>query len=285
MSDVVVITGCSSGIGLETALAFARRHDQVFATMRDTGKSTPLLDRAADENLTIDIVELDVRSDGSVAAAVAEVRRAAGRIDVLVNNAGVGYGGPVEEMDPAGWQAVLDTNLYGPIRMVQAVVGEMRTRGSGAIVNIGSAAGHIPGGAFMAFYAASKHGIRAFTESLYAELHPFGITVRVVEPGFFASEIYNTASRMFPGAAASPYAEALAINDAFFVHSSTNAPGAAQCAAIIVQAVHDPAATVWTPAGEDAAMLATMAREATSVEEWTTNINTFVQIVAAGGAG
>ncbi len=170
MSDVVVITGCSSGIGLETALAFVRRGDQVFATMRDTGKSTALRDRAADENLTVDIVELDVRSDESVAGAVAEVRRAAGRIDVLVNNAGVGYGNPVEEMDPSGCQALFDTNLYGPIRMVQAVVGEMRTRGSGAIVNVGSAAGHIPGGAFMAFYAASKHAIRAFTESLYAEL-------------------------------------------------------------------------------------------------------------------
>ena len=283
MSDVVVITGCSSGIGLETALAFARRGDQVFATMRATGKSTPLLDRAADENLTIEIVELDVRSDESVADAIAEVRRAAGRIDVLVNNAGVGYGNPVEEMDPSGWQALFDTNLYGPIRMVQAVVGEMRARGSGAIVNIGSAAGHIPGGAFMAFYAASKHAIRAFTESLYAELHTFGITVRVVEPGFFASEIYNTASDLFPGAAGSPYAAAMDMNDAFFRHSSANAPSATQCASIIVQAVHDPAATVWTIAGEDAVMLTAMARDATSVEEWTTNVNGFVQAVLGAG--
>src|SRR5687768_8382205 len=113
---VVLITGCSSGIGLEAALAFARRGDTVAASMRDPAGGDTLQRRAKEEGLEIDIVTLDVTDDESVVAAVRDVETRLGPIDVLVNNAGVGYPGPVETIDWERARAVYETNVWGPVR-------------------------------------------------------------------------------------------------------------------------------------------------------------------------
>ena len=119
---VVLITGCSTGIGLATALAFARGGDTVVASMRNVAKADPLMKRAADEGLTVGLVQLDVTDDASVTAAVVEVEKLHGAVDVVVNNAGVGYDGPIETIDIDRARAVYEANVWGPVRVSRAVI-------------------------------------------------------------------------------------------------------------------------------------------------------------------
>ena len=179
---VALITGCSRGIGLRTALHFSRKGHTVFASMRDTSIAGELENAARDEGLSIEILQLDVTDDASVQRAVAKVLDAAGRIDVLVNNAGFGFFGPIEEADMDEAKLVFDTNFFGPLRMIQAVLPGMREQLSGTIANVSSLSGVIceP---FNGVYAGSKHALEAMSESLYYESHPFGVRILVIEPG------------------------------------------------------------------------------------------------------
>ena len=180
--SVVLITGCSSGIGLETAVAFARRGDTTYATMRDPDRATRLLARAASEGATLEVLGLDVTDDASVRAAVRTVEERHGAIDVLVNNAGIDASGPVETTPIGRARAVLETNLWGPVRTARAALPAMRGRGAGVIVNVTSMAARLPGTLYNGFYAASKHALGALSESLAWELSPFGVRVVCVEP-------------------------------------------------------------------------------------------------------
>ena len=185
--SVVLITGSSTGFGKLAALEFARRGDDVFASMRNTAKAAALTGEAEAANLTVNIVALDVADRSSVDAAVAGVLKDAGRIDVLVNNAGIGIHGPVEECDDDEIQAVLETNVLGIIRAARAVAPHMRAQRSGTIINVSSLAGKVAA-PFGGVYSASKHAVEALSDSLYYELHPFGVRVVVVEPGGFETE-------------------------------------------------------------------------------------------------
>jgi NAD(P)-dependent dehydrogenase (short-subunit alcohol dehydrogenase family) len=173
-SHVALVTGASSGIGLATAERLAQAGFTVFGTSRrgaDAGK------------YTFEMVALDVTSDESIAAAVDEVMRRAGRIDVLVNNAGFGVGlAGDEETSIAQTKSIFDTNFFGAVRMTRAVVPHMRRQGSGRIVNIGSGLGLVPL-PYMAVYSASKHALEGYSEALDHELRTRGIRVVVVEPG------------------------------------------------------------------------------------------------------
>jgi NAD(P)-dependent dehydrogenase (short-subunit alcohol dehydrogenase family) len=203
---VVLITGCSSGFGLLSALHFARKGDRVFATMRDPAKGAALEEAARKENLAIEIVQLDVTDERSVANAVRKVIDAAGRIDVLVNNAGIGAHGPVEETDDAEVREIFDTNFFGALRTIRHVAPKMREQRSGTIVNVSSLAGRVPP-PFGGVYSASKFALEAASESLYFELHPFGVRVLLIEPGGFETNIEHTrrvARRFTEG---SPYVE------------------------------------------------------------------------------
>ena len=141
---VVLITGCSTGIGLETALAFARRGDTTIATMRNVAKADALKKRAADEGVDIEIEALDVVDDYSVSSAVGKILAHHGQIDVLVNNAGVGFGGPVETMPIDAARSLMETNFWGALRMIRAVLPGMRDRRAGVIVNVTSTAAGFP---------------------------------------------------------------------------------------------------------------------------------------------
>lgn len=180
---VVVITGCSSGFGELAALAFADRGDRVFATMRTPGKSAALNARA-------DIVQLalDVTDTASVDTAIAQVVADAGRIDVLVNNAGIELFGAVHLVSDAEVTRQFDTNVTGVVRTGRAVVPHMIAAGSGAIVNVGSIAGLV-GTPYGGLYAASKHAVEALSEAMHFELSHLGIRVTVVEPGQFATSL------------------------------------------------------------------------------------------------
>ena len=188
---VVLITGCSSGFGKLAALLFARKGDRVFASMRTPSKGADLEEAAKNEKLALDVVQLDVLDEQSVADAVRHVIDAAGRIDVLVNNAGIGAHGPLEETDDAEAREIFDTNFFGVLRTIRHVVPKMRAQGSGTIANVSSLAGRVPP-PFGGIYAASKFALEAASESLHFEVHPFGIRVLLIEPGGFETNIENT---------------------------------------------------------------------------------------------
>lgn len=185
--SVVLITGCSSGFGKLAAVEFARRGDTVFASMRNPAKSGPLLDAAKAAGVSVEVVELDVTDARSVEAAVADVLRRAGRIDVLVNNAGLGIHGPLEDSDDDEVQRVFDTNVFGLLRVTRAVAPHMRAQAAGTIVNVSSLAGKVTA-PFGGVYSASKHAVESISDALHFELHPFGVRVVLVEPGGFETE-------------------------------------------------------------------------------------------------
>jgi NAD(P)-dependent dehydrogenase (short-subunit alcohol dehydrogenase family) len=178
----VLITGTSKGIGYETALAFARTGHRVHATMRNPSQSPALADVAATEKLPLTVSTMDVDSDDSVCEAVAKLQSEHGPIDILVNNAGVERAGSIEEQSMDDFRATMETNYFGVLRCVKAVVPQMRQRRSGAIINIGSIAGsfsHPP----MTSYCASKWALEAMSESLACEMKTFGVRVALVKPG------------------------------------------------------------------------------------------------------
>jgi NAD(P)-dependent dehydrogenase (short-subunit alcohol dehydrogenase family) len=178
----VVITGTSRGIGLEAALAFARKGHKVFATMRNPARDTELAQRAAAEKLSIEVLAMNVDSDDSVSSAFAALAKAGERIDVLVNNAGIERAGSVEELPLSEFRAVMETNYFGAIRCIQAVVRQMRQRKSGCIINISSVAGRISC-APLTSYCATKWALEAMTEGLAGEMNTFNVRVALVEPG------------------------------------------------------------------------------------------------------
>jgi NAD(P)-dependent dehydrogenase (short-subunit alcohol dehydrogenase family) len=185
---VVLITGCSSGFGKLAAIAFAKRGDRVFASMRNTAKAGELERDATAAGVKVEIIALDVNDRASVDRAVADVVARAGRIDVLVNNAGIGAVAAVEDFDDDEFEAVFQTNVFGLIRVTRAVLPHMRSQGSGRVINVGSLAGLVAG-PFRGIYGASKAAVEALTDALFYELHPFGVTASVIEPGFFETSI------------------------------------------------------------------------------------------------
>ena len=178
----VLITGTSKGIGFETALAFGRAGFVVHATMRSPGNSPELAATAACENLPIHVSALDVDSDQSVTEAVAAIERAHGPVDVLVNNAGVERAGSVEELPLAEFRQAMETNYFGAIRCIQALISGMRARRSGCIINVSSVAGKISCPPLTS-YCASKWALEALSEALAGELKTFNVRVAIVEPG------------------------------------------------------------------------------------------------------
>jgi NAD(P)-dependent dehydrogenase (short-subunit alcohol dehydrogenase family) len=181
---IAVVTGASTGIGQATALALARGGLKVYAAMRNPGAAPP--PAKADENLAITPIQMDVDSDASVDGAFAHVFGAEGRIDVLVNNAGIGLGGPVETTNLADFRQIMETNFFGLVRCTKAVIPSMRERRGGCIVNISSVAGRIAM-APQAAYSASKWAVEAFSECLAQEMVSFNVRVALVEPGVIAT--------------------------------------------------------------------------------------------------
>ena len=186
---VALITGSNSGIGRSTALELARRGWEVYGSMRDLSRGDKLAEMAGQAGVTVHPVQLDITDDASVRAAVAEVTEKAGRIDVLVNNAGIGGNAVTEECPIELYQQVMDANLYGAIRCIQAVLPQMRERREGAIVNISSIVGRVAHVAQSPYYV-SKWALEAMSEGLAQEVAPFGLRVAIVEPGVTKSAIF-----------------------------------------------------------------------------------------------
>ena len=171
---VALVTGASSGIGKAATLALVEAGFRVVGASRHASRAT------LPDGVTF--LDLDVTRDESVAAAVAQVIERFGRIDVLVNNAGIGSAGAAEETSAAEDQRVFDVNVFGLMRMTKAVLPHMRARGRGRVVNVSSVAGFVPQ-PFMAVYAATKHAVEGYSESLDHEVREHGVRVLRVAPG------------------------------------------------------------------------------------------------------
>jgi NAD(P)-dependent dehydrogenase (short-subunit alcohol dehydrogenase family) len=197
----VLITGTSKGIGFESALAFGRAGHKVYATMRKPSHSPELAEAAAREKLPITISAMDVDSDQSVSAGIAQIHNDHGPIDVLVNNAGVERMGSVEELPLGDFRAVMETNFFGALRCIQALAAHMRQRRAGCIINVTSVAGRIAN-APMAPYTASKWALEALSEALAGEMKSFNVRVAIVQPGIIDTAM---ARRVGDMAADSPY--------------------------------------------------------------------------------
>ena len=186
---VSVVTGANSGIGRATAIHLAQQGHRAIGTVRSMNKADKLRTMAAEAGVDVELFELDVADDESVRSGFDEILAATGRVDHLVNNAGVGGNAVAEECPPELYLSVMNVNLCGAVRCIQAVLPQMRERGSGTIVNITSVAGRIAALA-QSPYVASKWAFEGLSEGLAQELAPFGIRVAIVEPGVTRSAIF-----------------------------------------------------------------------------------------------
>ena len=232
--QVAVVTGANSGIGRATALHLAQQGYRVFGTVRSLDKAGKLQARANELGVSVELIELDVADDASVQRGFADIFRATNHVDVLVNNAGIGGNGVVEESTSQMYHDAFNVNVVGAIRCTQQVLPNMRERKSGTIVNITSVVGKFAAIA-QAPYVASKWAFEGVSEELAQELAPFGIRVVIIEPGVTKSSIFakNIDAPNQSGAYDAHYRRMFA----FYAAGITNATPAEEVGALIHHAI------------------------------------------------
>ena len=253
-----LITGTSTGIGLETALLFARRGFRVYAGARNPAASDGL-QRAVADGLSLTPIALDVDRDESVRQAVAQV----GPVDVLVNNAGIASSAAVELMPMEVIRALFETNVFGVVRMIQAVLPSLRERRAGAIVNVTSIMGRITLPC-NGYYAATKFAVAALTEALAIEVRPFGIRVANIEPGVILTPIWAKGEPGVPKV--SDYDQGLARASRLFVAQMEGGTSPDVVAEAIYRAANEDG-PLHVPVGDDADVVA-LARARATPDEW-----------------
>lgn len=237
--QVVLVTGVSSGIGQASAQNFAKRGCRVFGTVRNLEKATAIPG--------VELVEMDIRDDASVKRAIDTVISKAKRIDVLVNNAGGTMLGSVEETSVGEARALFETNVFGTLRVSQAVLPIMREQASGRIVNVSSVLGFLPA-PYMGVYSATKHAIEGLSETLDHEVRGFGVRVVIVEPSYTKTNLDLNAPQAAKQIAAYD-TDRTSVSRAI-VNSVNKAPGPDSVAATIVDAALSGWKMRWTPKGE-----------------------------------
>ena len=253
----VLITGCSSGFGLLTALRCARAGDRVFATMRTPAAAPDLRRTAEAERLALSVHRLDVCDPASIAAALAEVTAAGGTLDVLVNNAGIECRSSIEDAADEDVRRQFETNVFGTLNVIRAVLPGMRARRRGTIVNVSSVAGLVAR-PYGGLYSATKHALEAISEALHFEVQPFGLRVVVIEPGYYGTRLLDNAYSGRQFTPASPYwAHSQRFEDALARLRAGGAADAQEVADLIHDAVHANAPRLRYLAGEDAHLIAT----------------------------
>jgi len=260
--DIAVVTGTSTGIGLATTLHLARNGYRVLAGMRNLAKADPLRAAASQEKLAIEVIALDVTSTDSVTRAFERI----GPVDVLVNNAGIGGATPLELTPEDEHVRVFDTNYFGAIRRIQAVLPAMRERRRGTIVNITSIAGlvatpnQIP-------YSASKWALECAGEALAHEVRRFGIRVVNIEPGVVMTSIFENSNEATRYDKTSPYQPIMRRNGKLFAAGFREPAPVEAVAETILAAIRSPEYRLRWPVGKDALGLS-QGRRRISDEEW-----------------
>jgi len=264
MQKIALVTGSSSGIGLETALALARDGFYTFASVRDLKKAGELEHIIKKENLTINIIEMDVNDEESVVATIKKITLDKGRIDILVNNAGYGQFGCTEDVSVNDFRKQFETNFFSIVKIIQEVAPIMRKHNSGTIVNISSVVGRIglPGSSA---YISTKFALEGLSECLRYELGQFGIKTTLIEPGVIKTNFFN--SMQVPESKIDPKYKALTDNILsglkMMVEMGT-AP--AQVAGVIVKAIHEDEILPRYVVGTDAAMFMEAKKMKTDIE-------------------
>ncbi|HET6516937.1 MAG TPA: SDR family oxidoreductase [Nitrosopumilaceae archaeon] len=264
MDKVALVTGSSSGIGLETSLALARDGYRTFASMRDTKKAAELQNAAKKENLSIDIIELDVDKEESIVSAIKKTMADAGRIDVLVNNAGYGQFGCTEDVPIEDFRKQFETNFFSIVRIIQEVAPIMRKQASGIIVNISSVVGRmgLPGSPA---YISTKFALEGLSECLRYELGQFGIKVVIIEPGVIKTNFFK--SMKIPESKSDPKYKELTekiLSGLKMMVEMGTAPS--QVADVVIKAIHDKEILPRYTAGTDAAMFMEAKKMKTDIE-------------------
>ena len=254
---VALVTGSSSGIGFETSLMLARAGFNTYASMRNLEKSKNITEIAKKEKLPLQVVQLDVNNDGSVKDAIVKILKADQRIDVLINNAGYGLFGSVEDTSIEEIKAQFETNFFGVVRVTQQVLPLMRRQNSGTIVNVSSVGGRI-GLPALSAYHSTKFAVEGLSESIAFELEPFGIRVVIIEPGVIRTNILNSSSSAKKALdPKSPYFSlSQKLNDNFksMMESELSSPPE-EVAKVILQAVTSENPQLRYSVGDDAANL------------------------------
>jgi NAD(P)-dependent dehydrogenase (short-subunit alcohol dehydrogenase family) len=227
-NPIALVTGASSGIGKAAARALAEAGYTVVGTSRNAASSTPIEG--------VEFIDLDVSSDESVDDVVAQVVERFGRIDLLVNNAGIGGAGAAEETSVDQAQRIFDTNVFGVIRTTRAVLPHMRAQGGGRIVNVSSVLGFIPA-PYMAVYAATKHAVEGYSESLDHEVRQYGVRVLLIQPGYTKTGF--EANAMGPDSPLPVYADQRQVFDRIMATSMEAGDDPAVVATAIVAAATD----------------------------------------------
>jgi len=264
MEKVALVTGSSSGVGLETSLALARDGYHTFASMRNIRKAGELEHAAKKENLSIYVIELDVDKEESIVSAIKKVVADKGRLDVLVNNAGYGQFGCVEDVSVDDFRKQFETNFFSIVRIIQEVSPIMRKQNSGIIVNISSVVGRM-GLPVSPAYISTKFALEGLSECLRYELGQFGIKTTLIEPGVIKTNFFN--SMKVPESKIDPKYKTLTDNILaglkMMVEMGT-APS--QVADVIIKAIHDDEILPRYIVGTDAAMFLEAKKMKTDLE-------------------
>jgi NAD(P)-dependent dehydrogenase (short-subunit alcohol dehydrogenase family) len=261
--SVILVTGCSTGIGQEAALHMARKGHDVYAAVRTPDTATELKEKISAENLSVSLVKLDLTKPDTIEAAVNEVVTKSGRIDALVANAGIGAGSSVEETELDVVREIFETNYFGNVSLFRAVTPHLRQQGSGNIVVVGSLAGRWAAGCH-GHYSASKWAIEALCESMAQELAEFGANVSVIEPGCVSTPMWT---KFTPTDVPPLYPLNLARLHKGF-EFGLNAPAMpSDVAEVIEEAISADKPKFRYPVGKDAVEV-TAARESVSENEW-----------------
>jgi NAD(P)-dependent dehydrogenase (short-subunit alcohol dehydrogenase family) len=247
---IVLITGSSTGIGFATALRLSQIGHTVYATMRNPQNAPQLREDAKKEKLTLHILTMDVDSNASVKQVIETIIKKEGHIDILINNAGIAINGAVEEIPVELSKSVMETNYFGTLRCILAVLPSMRERRSGTIINITSVAGKIFGH-FHSAYCGSKAAVEALSECLAQEVIHFNIRVAVVEPGVIETPIFKKGNEL---SANSNYPNIKRLK-AFFAASLENHIKPEVVASVISDIIDGKSTAFRNPAGPDAGPL------------------------------
>ena len=248
-TPVALVTGTSTGIGLESAVALAHAGMRVVATLRDLEKSDALTARAAESGATLDVRALDVTDDAAARACVGDVLDDYGAIDVLVNNAGAGFLGTLEQFSLDELDEVMATNFFSVARMCQLVLPSQRAKGAGRILTVTSVGG-VVGQPFNDAYCAAKFAVEGLLESLAPVAATFGIAVSIIEPGPVATAFVDTVTKGYFGRLGEPvgdtpvedpFAEALGAYVGRVSQTFSTAQSAEEVAAVIAAVATDPA--------------------------------------------
>ena len=262
MGKITLITGATSGIGKATALLLAGKGYDVYAGARKTADGEELVAEAKGRGIPLKAVQVDVTDDGSVRAAVSRIAKESGRLDNLVNNAGFGLLGTVEESTDEEILRQFDVNVFGVGRMCRAVLPRMRAHRSGVIVNISAWLGRM-GFPLLTYYNASKYAVEAITDSLRYEAGPFGIRVHSVMPGLFGTRFVSKGLVANPATVSpeSPYVALAAKLIPVVAKKINEGPDPVAVAEAVLRVIEDAGSPIRTPVGVEAETFVPMAKQ------------------------